>query len=207
MEERKLTEKESVELIATMIQNTKKRMLLGSGNILISWGYVVTAIALAVGTGFLLTGNAAWYWLWFAIPVIGWPLHYILAKKKEQTSLVKTAVDRYISGIWACNGLFFALMMAICLILGLNGYNAWGAMFLLTLPCCGFGSMATGIIIKENSLVAGGIASMIVGALFICCYICRINIFGYDTFAFALCFALMMIIPGHIINRKAKASC
>ncbi len=204
MEERRLTEQESLALITSMIKNTQKRMKLGSGNILIAWGYVTTIVALIIGCGLLFTNNVLWMWLWFAIPLIGYPLHYILAKNKEKKELVKTAVDNYISGIWATIGIFFALLMIICFIFGMNNYNAWGAMFLMTLPCCGFGATSTGIILKEKSLIIGGMTSMIIGALFIMCYICQINIFGYDIFAFALSFAVMMIIPGHIINKKAK---
>lgn len=207
MEERKMTEKESLELITSMIQNTRKRMELGAGNVLMSWGYVTTIVALVVGVGYFLSGSVVWFWVWFAIPVIGGYLHYILAKRKERATLVKTVVDSYISGIWAVNGAFFAVLMVICLIFGLNGYNAWGAMYLITLPCCGFGCVGTGIVLKEKTLVAGGMISMVIGALFIICYLCKINIFGYDIFAFALSFALMMIIPGHVINHKARRSC
>lgn len=207
MEEKRLSEKESLELITSMIRNSKNRMQLGQGNILLSWGYVVTIIALTIGMGFYLTQNINWYWLWFGIPFIGYPLHYFLAKKGEQKSLVKTSIDRYMSGIWMCIGIYFFILMVICLIMGLNGYNAWGAMYLLTLPCCGFGTMATGIILKEKSLLIGGLISMIMGGIFIMCYICKINIFIYDVFMFALCFIVMMIVPGHILNRKAKTSC
>ena len=97
MEERNITERESIELIASMIQNSKRRMELGSGNVLISWGYVTTIVALIVGIGHLTTGHIEWLWLWFAIPAIGYPLHYFLGKRKERKELVKTAVDRYIS--------------------------------------------------------------------------------------------------------------
>lgn len=207
MKEQELTQQESLDLITTMIQNSKKRLELGSGNILIAWGYVTTIAALIIGCGLLFTNNVLWMWLWFAIPVIGYPLHYFLAKKKGNKTLAKTTVDNYISDIWATIGIFFALLMVICVIFGMNNYNSWGAMFLITLPCCGFGATSTGIILKEKSLLIGGMTSMIIGALFIICYICQINIFGYDSFAFALSFAVMMIIPGHIINKKAKAKC
>ncbi len=43
MEDKKLTEKESLELIASMIARTKARYL-GSGNILLMWGYIVVII-------------------------------------------------------------------------------------------------------------------------------------------------------------------
>ena len=40
MEERKLNEKESLELITRMIQNTKDRMAENSGTPFLLWGYV-----------------------------------------------------------------------------------------------------------------------------------------------------------------------
>lgn len=207
MEEKKMTEKESFELIASMIQNTKKRMELGSGNILIAWGYVTVIVALVVGCGYMATGNVAWLWCWFAVPLVGCPLHWALAKKKDRMALVKTVVDGYVSRIWAGTGMLFVLMMVLCLGFGLGGYNAWGVMYLMTLPLCGLASMATGVILKERSLMTGGVVSAITGSWFIICQICRIDIFGYDVFAFAFCFAVMMVIPGHIINRKARKAC
>ena len=93
MKEQKLSNQESLDLITTMIQNSKKRMELGSGNILIAWGYVTTIIALIIGCGLLLTNNVLWMWLWFAIPAIGYPLHYFLAKKKENKTLEKALLS------------------------------------------------------------------------------------------------------------------
>lgn len=206
MDEKRISEQESLELIASMIRNTKKRMELGSGNILLAWGYIVTIVALTVGTGFYLTSNINWYWAWFIIPIIGYPIHLILACKKKH-ALVKTSIDSFVSNIWTVIGIYFIVIMLICFIIGLYGLNAWGVMYLLTLPCCGFGTMATGIILKEKSLLIGGLFSMIVGGLFMICYICQINIFGYDIFIIALCFALMMVVPGHVLNSKAKTRC
>lgn len=204
MEEKKITEHESIELIAAMISNTKKRMKLGNGNVLLAWGYVTTIVALAVGCGYSLSHDINWYWLWFAIPVIGYPLHLYLARKNERNTLVKTSIDRFINHIWTAIGIYFLIMMIVCLAFGFNGHNAWGAMYLLTLPCCGFGAIATGVILQEKSLLTGGVLSMLTGGVFIICVLCHIDIFCYDVFAFTVCFALMMIIPGHIINHKAR---
>lgn len=205
MEEKMISEKEGLELIAAMIHNSKKRMELGSGNVLLAWGYVTTLVALAVGVGYAITHNINWYWLWFAVPVVGFPLHLILARRNERERLVKTAIDRFLNGIWAFTGIFFLVMMAMCLVFGLKGYNAWGTMFLLVLPCCGFATMANGVILQEKSLLVGGLAGMFAGGVILICYLCQIDIFCYDIFAFALCFTLMMIVPGHIINNKAKS--
>lgn len=70
MEERKLTEKESLEVITSMIARTKQRYL-GGGNILLMWGYLVAIVTLAVWLTLVFTHNEVWNWLWFAIPLIG----------------------------------------------------------------------------------------------------------------------------------------
>ena len=59
MEDRKLTEKESLEVITSMIARTKAKYL-GSGNILLMWGYLIAITSILVwprhttmpGTGF-----------------------------------------------------------------------------------------------------------------------------------------------------------
>ncbi len=47
MEDKKLTEKESLEIITSMIARTKQRYL-GSGNILLIWGYLVLLVSILV---------------------------------------------------------------------------------------------------------------------------------------------------------------
>lgn len=44
MEERKITEAESIEIITSMISRTKDRLVKGSGNILLMWGYLIVAV-------------------------------------------------------------------------------------------------------------------------------------------------------------------
>ena len=48
MEDRKLSEKESLELITRMIQNTRRNLDAGGGNMFLVWGYVGELVTLAV---------------------------------------------------------------------------------------------------------------------------------------------------------------
>mgnify|MGYP006896700752 CR=1 FL=1 len=48
MEDRKITEQESFELISQMIQNTRRNLDAGSGNIFLLWGYIGTIATLVV---------------------------------------------------------------------------------------------------------------------------------------------------------------
>jgi len=61
MEERKLNEKESLELIAQMIQNTKNRLETNCGMPFLFWGYTTLFVSLLI---------------WFlAIPMVLTPYH------------------------------------------------------------------------------------------------------------------------------------
>ena len=43
MEERNISAQESLEIITSMINNSRKRLHLGDGNILLLWGYLTVA--------------------------------------------------------------------------------------------------------------------------------------------------------------------
>ena len=102
MEERKLNEKESLELIAQMIQNSKKNLQVGRGNQFILWGWLGAITSLAVMGMLMLTNNPMWNWLWFAIPVIGWPLMIWQLKKEEKP--VVTFTDKVLKAVWMSIG-------------------------------------------------------------------------------------------------------
>lgn len=54
MEDKKLNEKESLELITQMIQNTRRNLDTGSGNMFLVWGYVSVLVTLTVLGGCVL---------------------------------------------------------------------------------------------------------------------------------------------------------
>ena len=58
-----MNEKESLELITRMIQNSKKNMELGSGNIFLLWGYLSVVTAAVVLLLVWQTGIMKWNWL------------------------------------------------------------------------------------------------------------------------------------------------
>lgn len=50
MEEKRINERESIEIITSMIARTKKRYSLGDGNIMLMWGYLTLCISALVWT-------------------------------------------------------------------------------------------------------------------------------------------------------------
>ncbi len=208
MEEKKLTEKESLELIAGMIQNTKRKLEIGDGNIMLFWGYLSVGVAFIVCLAGVFTHSPCSNWLWFLIPVIGFPVMKYLKRKEKSEALVSTYVDKISVGIWKIVGGLAFFGMALCAGFMLFGYNVWLLMFIYAFVIVGFAATVQGLVIRENSLIWGGVFSVVAGGFVTCCGICDIPLYiGWALPLFILCFVFMMIVPGHIINNKAKRQC
>lgn len=208
MEEKKLTEKESLELIAEMIRNTKSKLELGDGNILLLWGYVSIGVALVVFLCGMLTHCAYCNWLWLLIPAIGYPVMKYLDRKKASEHSASTYVDKISAGIWKMvGGLAFA-GMALGIGFMFFGYSVWILMFMYAFVIVGFGAAVQGVVIREGSLIFGGIFSILAGGFVVCCVMSGIPLlYVWAIPLYMLCFLLMTVIPGHIINHKAKRQC
>jgi len=135
MEEKKMTERESLELITTMINRTRERYI-GDGNILLMWGYLTVIVTALVWIMLVMTHNPAWNWLWFAIGIVGGIATPIMSRKSDLKSGVKSYSDKVTSQIWTTVGLASVVATLFCFGFGLNGYNAWAMMFVIPLLDC-----------------------------------------------------------------------
>lgn len=205
MEDKKLTEKESLEVITSMIARTKARYL-GSGNILLMWGYLAVFSSILVWILLAATQQNVWNWLWFAIPVIGMPLTSIMARREKRTDGVVTYSDKITSHLWSIFGVSEIVLTLICLGFSLiGGIKCWTAMIVYTIIAAPFAEIAQGLIVKEKSLIWGGIVGLAIGMVLVCCVTGNIPLLAnWFMPLFILFWVVMMIVPGHIINHKAK---
>ncbi len=205
MEDKKLTEKESLEVITSMIARTKARYL-GSGNILLMWGYLAVFTSISVWILLAATQQNVWNWLWFAIPVIGMPLTSIMARREKRTDGAVTYSDKITSHLWSIFGVSEIVLTLICLGFSLiGGIKCWTAMIVYTIIAAPFAEIAQGLIVKEKSLTWGGIVGLAIGMVLVCCVTGKIPLLAnWFMPLFILFWVVMMIVPGHIINHKAK---
>lgn len=205
MEEKRLTESESIEIITSMINRTKDRYI-GSGNIMLMWGYLVVAVTILVWVMIDTTHNPLWNWLWFLIPVIGGIATPLMARKEKRERGVTTYSDMISSRLWTMFGLSEAVLILVCLVAQLGfGVSSWISMMVYSFIVAAFAEIVQGIIVKENSLVVGGSLGLFLGMITLCSAVGDIPLYT-DIFLpiFMLGFVVMMIIPGHILNYKAK---
>lgn len=205
MEDKKLTEKESLEVITSMIARTKARYL-GSGNILLMWGYLAVFSSILVWILLAATQQNIWNWLWFAIPLIGIPLTSIMARREKRTDGAVTYSDKITCHLWWIFGVSEIVLTLICLGFSLiGGIKCWTAMIVYTIIAAPFAEIAQGLIVKEKSLTWGGIVGLAIGMVSVCCVTGKIPLLAnWFMPLYILFWVVMMIVPGHIINHKAK---
>ena len=193
METKQLNSQESIELIQRMISATRQGYEKNGGRTFLIWGYTSFGVALFYLLMTHLTANPAWGWAWWAIPIIGWPIQLLTKKPKPVT----TYVDKVISIVWCTVGAFAVLFPLVAM------FSLAGRLPVIpieTMLLC-MGVIITGLLIKFRPLVVGGIVSALLG--FAMYFVPGDKSFVY---LFAAMFVVGMVVPGHILNYKARCS-
>ena len=195
MEEKKLTEKESLELIAQMIQSTKENVEKGSGTTFLIWGYISTITSLLIYFIWTTTGNTLIFWSWWLIPIVGYSIEFF--RRRNSPKRVVTGIDKIISKIW--------IVSAICCIVTpiVSAFTPIPILFVEAFIIT-MGTTMTGLIIKFKLVSVLGFIG--IGLSYSHLFIQT----DARILVFAALFILLMVIPGHVLNtikaRKAKNS-
>ena len=204
MEEKKITEQESISIITEMISRTKERYI-GDGNIMLMWGWLIIAVTGLVWLLLAQTCDPVWNWLWFLIPVVGGIATPVMARKSKVRRGVKTYSDKITSLIWTVVGIIAIAATLVCIGFGLAGIRVWTLMFVFGLVIVPFTEITQGLIVKESSLIAGGACGMTIGLFTSACLLGQVPLYAYWFMpVYMLAFACMMLVPGYIINHKAR---
>ena len=198
MEERKLNEKESLELIAQMIQNSKKNLQVGRGNQFILWGWLGAITSLVVMGMLMWTKNPMWNWLWFAIPVIGWPT--MMWQMKKEKKPVVTFTDKVLKAVWMSIGSIGMLGTFLMAIYAKN--------MMLMLPgvsiLIAIGVFITGAILDDCALKTRTFGALLLIMMASCHIVFMQDDFYWYYITFSLGFIVMLVMPGYHLNKEAK---
>lgn len=196
MEEKKLNEKESLELITRMIQNTRRNLDTGSGNLFLVWGYVGALLTLVVLAGVYFTKNPGWMWGFWGIPVIGYLLTYLLMRKRQKAA--KSYIDKVLMQVWMILGL-------VCMMIVLMATNT--ERFEVILPLCAvvmsLGSIITGCIIRYTMFLVFPVLGLVWGMKSLFDALTQGTSY-VSLLWFVTIVVFAMIIPGHILNYRAR---
>lgn len=198
MEDRKLSEKESLELITRMIQNTRRNLDAGGGNMFLVWGYVGVLITLVVLVALYIMKCTSCLWGFWAMPVMGWLLSCWLGRKWRKKQGAKDYTDRMVEQVWQIIGI------ACC---GVAVFAMLYHSFEVILPLCALfislGSLLTGIVIRYT--LFSGLPSLGFAWSLVLLFQVITDGASYSTLiVFAIVILLSLVIPGHVLNYRAR---
>ncbi len=96
MEDRKLSEKESLDIIARMINSSKRNMQIGSGNVLLYWGYSTVFLSIVISALVSCTQSYIWSWGWMLMFAVGPVISY---KQRGHEPVVVNYTDKTIDKV------------------------------------------------------------------------------------------------------------
>ena len=159
MEQNKeMTAQESLQLITESFNKSRKDILRNSAKHFILWGTLLTAISLAIYLLWHFTGKPQWNFLWFAMPVIGYPFAALIGK--NSIAIPQNEVSKMLGGIWSVFGVFSITLSAIAVFLVPMHIT------LVIVIILGLAECISGVLLKNWPIIIAGFLLGIGGAVF-----------------------------------------
>lgn len=195
MEDKQLTNQQSLDLITRMINDTRRNFNDKGGSMFLIWGYTTIAVTIGVYILFRATRSGDAMWAWWALPLIGGILTWLHYRKYKRP--VQSHLDKMVNSVW----LVFTSACMACVLFTFGAYAAgngpyFSILFVISL-LIGVTTAITGFMIKFTPVTIGGFAGIVLSFL--------ILVFNREQFfIFAGIFFIAQVIPGHILNRYCK---
>ena len=204
--ETQLNEKESLALISKMIEQARGNLQRGSGNSMVFNGCLVAFIAiLNVILAFILGNSNQSFWVW-TLMIPGGIVNFLINKRVDKTSMVKTHIDRIIATTW--NGFGLSIIIFIIVIFGFGFGTKNYQMFTLINPVImtmvGLAEFVTAKACRFKPYLYGAYMMWLGG---ICCFLISLitpNIVIFQFLILAICMIIGFVIPGYHLNKLSK---
>ena len=204
MEERKMNEAESLELITSMINDSRARMRRDFGTPFLIWGYTTVVVSIIQALIVACVDDFMPYlWLWCAIPLIGWPL--MLWLNKQEGGAVNY-IDRCVGAVWTGIGIASVFIPFYC------GFGI--SVFSTVVVLMGVGTYVTAVVIKDKVVKRIGVVAIISPVAFAIAKFAYVRyhtvqdvayyggLYLTECIIFAVIIFMLLVVPGHILNRK-----
>ena len=152
-----MTAQQSLALISETMNNCRKAILRNNAKGFLVWGILLTVFSLVVYLLWHTTGSPNWNLLWFAMPLIGYPLAALLYKKND--AVPQSEIGRMLGQIWGVFAVFSLTLSAIAIfIVPMN-------ITLMVVVLLGIAECISGVVLKNWPIIACGAILGIGGAV------------------------------------------
>ncbi len=159
MEQNKeMTAQESLQLISESLNKSRNDILRSSAKYFVLWGILLTATSLAIYLLWHFTGKPQWNFLWFAMPVIGYPLAALVGK--SNAPIPQNEVSKMLGGVWSVFGAFSLALSAIAV------FVVPMHVTLIIVIILGLAECISGVMLKNWPIIIAGFLLGVGGAFF-----------------------------------------
>ena len=190
IENKEMTAQESLGIITEMMNNSRRAILQNSAKHFILWGALLIVMSLVIYELIHVTHAPIWNLLWFAMPLIGFPMAHFIGKSK--VALPQNIISKQLHGIWLAYCAFAVVISAVFMFIAPQNLT------LVIILAFGFAECVSGITLKNWAIIVGGFILGIGGA--IAAIILRSEA---QLLLFTLCGVILMI-TGFIVKSQNK---
>ena len=190
-EEIKMTERESLELITSMI-NKAKNNFSEKGFLYLLWGWIILICCITQFVAGYLFNYANAYYVWF-LPWVVVIFQMIYLNKKKKSQRTKTYTEEINAWVWLVFFICMVLMIFICV-----RFKKYEMINPLLLILYGMPTFLSGIIIKFKPLMIGGICCWILA------FMASFIAYKYQLLLISTAVIAAWIIPGYLLQIKYK---
>lgn len=187
-----------------MIEESKRETFgKGAGNPSLLGGYLTVGLSLLIYALCKLTHSPQWQLLWFAMPLV----MAVKGFRNRKKAAVVPYFTRVVEHVWLVVN--YLLLLATLFIFGYVQLTQAWYLFVLMMPAAllltSTAMMMTGIIMKERVVTYLPAVAFVIG-IYMLLDVTRgnVSILSWNLWI-AVGFAVMMIIPGHIMNARKGA--
>ena len=152
-----MTAQQSLQIITETFNKSRKGILRNSAKYFLLWGALLTAISLVIYLLWNLTGKPQWNFLWFAMPVIGYPLAATMGK--YDVAIPQNEVSKMLTGVWRVFGAFAVTLSALAIFLVPMNVS------LIIVIILGLAECMSGVLLKNWPIIICGFLLGVGGAI------------------------------------------
>ena len=205
MEQNKeMTASESLQLITETLNNSRKDILRSNAKYYMIWGVLLTCFSLAIYILWKTTGQAYWNLLWFAMPLVGFPMDKWIGKREEVVRS-ENVISRITRGIWLTFCIFSCSVAIFNILFSVVNTSPIGAIAVGTslsgqiILLFGMAEAITGVALKNWTIKIAGVVTGIGGlALYY-----GIGLYEEQMLLFTFA-GLVLFITGILVKRQNR---
>ncbi len=153
-----MSAQQSLQLITETFNRSRKGILRNSAKYFMLWGAPLTVISHVIYLLWHFTGKPQWNFLWFVMPVIGYPAAAMMGK--YDVDIPQNEVSKMLTGVWRVFGTFAITLssIAVCLV-PMN-------VSLIIVIILGLAECMSGVLLKNWPVIICGFLLGVCGAVF-----------------------------------------